>query len=184
MAAPFLCAIVLSFFVPASALGALAFFILFFLILGIKDLILVDRGTAYEALIFLLIFLAAVLTYAAAGPWDSFGNWATLFGVGAMAVLLLRKLPWQDPPHERRPLAPVLVFGFLMFELALVLLFLSLDFLYQASILFLFGVFASYALVRLRLRQEGARPFQPFLYYFFAFALAAGFILTLNSWRI
>src|SRR5689334_4150926 len=52
MAVPFFCALVLGFFVPFSALATLAFALIFFLILGIKDLVLVNRETAYETLLF------------------------------------------------------------------------------------------------------------------------------------
>jgi hypothetical protein len=178
---PFLCVMIFAISLPFSWLAALAFGAAFFLILGIKDLVLVDRETAYESLLFLLSFLAVVSTYRLGAAWGDANGWLAVLGASLLILLLLRKIPWQEPPRERQDILPVIVFGFLALQLGLVLLFLPLDFLYQASILFLFAVFAVYSLIRIR-RSEAS--FQMLLYYFLAFVLASGFILALNSWRI
>jgi hypothetical protein len=181
MLVPFLGVMFFSFTLALSFLSALALATLFFLILGIKDLALVDRATAYESLLFLLIFLAAITTYEQGGSWLAWRGWLPCVEISVLLFFLIRRLPWQDLPRDKQNTLSALVFSFLALEFSLVLLFLPLDFLYQASILFLFCVFLCYCLTRFR---QGEASFRIFMYYFSAFVLASGFILALNSWRI
>ncbi|MCL5733773.1 MAG: hypothetical protein M1334_03940 [Patescibacteria group bacterium] len=65
-AAIFLSFLVLAFLLPANWVTALALVVVFFLLLGIKDLVFIERRTAYEIavlLIFLLAFTSFFLNY-------------------------------------------------------------------------------------------------------------------------
>jgi hypothetical protein len=180
LSAPFIFALFFAITLPFGFLSALSVGAMFFLILGIKDLILVNREIAYETLFFLLSFLAIFETYQAATSSISFWNWVALILTGALVTFLIRKLPWRES-RRKYSFWPAALFGTLVFELGLVLLFLPLDFLYQTAILFLFVIFSAYAMLHLRGGEARARTL---VYYFISFTLFAGFILALNTWKI
>lgn len=170
-----------SVILPPGIMSALALGAVFSLLLGIKDLVFINRETAYELLMFLLLFLAAISGYSAVDNW---AGWGMLFlppVLGVIYALLARELPFRDPPREHRAGAVSVLGGFLIVESALVLLFLPLDFLYQAALFMLFVILLAFLEMRVK---SGEVSMKGILTAFAPFAILAALVLLLNSWRI
>ena len=149
---PFIVLMGLTLFTPVGFLMVVVFGLLFWYILLIKELYLIDRKVAYETLSLILIFLVFRLFYeqlgagfavpasfifailiAAAGGFlfSSFvGLFSTGIGDGPMDGARARRL--------RRVTAGAI--SFLIFEILLTGLFLPLDFIYQTAITFILTV--------------------------------------------
>jgi len=141
LVAPFL---VLMFFAttltPSLWLAAL-FGVLWYLILGIKDLVFIDRKEAYESLVLLLIFFSGIRFFAHFDSWSGIMPLLADLLFGAAVFLLCKGfLGYVDEAHgvsrERKAIAAV-VAALVIFEAALIIVFLPLHFLYQASLFFI-----------------------------------------------
>lgn len=178
---PFAMFLGLALLLPGGILSALALGAIFALLLGIKDLLFVDRETAYEILVFAVLFLTALIFYST-GTSAPVGI-ALLAPVfpGLIYFLLVRVMPWRDPPRTLHHPTASLLGAFLAGEAALVLALLPLDYLYQAGMLFMLMVLLIFLDVR---HKEGTLTSRVVLSAFLPFALAAGLILILNNWRI
>ena len=171
----------LSFFLSSSGINAIFLAILSFLLFGIKNLDIIERDVAYEMLVFLTLFLAAENILRTVPHWGTLVGTLSALSYAILFWVFARALPWEDGvKRERNKFLPVLL-SFLAFELAMVLLFLPIEFISAACILFLFSVFSCFFLER---HAEGRSTAAYLLKTFGAFALAAGFILVLSSWKI
>lgn len=151
VSAPFWVLVVLACFEPQGWLFALILGAVFYFILLIKDLLIIDRRTAYEVLVFILSYLMMRGFYLDFGG-QGFGGWALLgaMGVAVVLALLFRSfiknfLPDDDPAIPAAPVLPSYALrraiGWIMFillwQILIVGLFLPLNFFYQAAIAFL-----------------------------------------------
>ncbi len=161
-------------FFPAAGVGAV-----FFLLFGIKDLVLVNRPRAYEILVYILFFGYAATAFYGTLNWTGPGFVLAPLWIALVFMLLTRLLPWEEGKSSGY-IIPLLG-GFLSGEAALVLFFLPLDFVYQAAILFLFLVLLANLGEEMHKRTLSPRRV---LVGFLPFALLAGLILVLNSWTI
>jgi len=115
-------------FIAAALLG-----VLFFLILGLKELVFIDRRLASESMIFLILSAAGFLLYESADAWSA---WA------AVKIFIFAWMFWAlaggflERKEISNPKSPLVlgVMSFLLFEISMVIAFLPLDFLYQAAI--------------------------------------------------
>lgn len=135
MGVPFLSALII-----AHVLGQnipVGFFLAgcLFLILGLKELVFIDRRSAYMALIFLIFFFASFLLYENLDAWNGWFPvksllFAWLFWAFSRGFLL--------EAGEGLPGNTSLALGalsFVFWEIVTVIAFLPLDFLYQAGII-------------------------------------------------
>jgi hypothetical protein len=181
-AVPFAAVLALGLLLPGGATSAIAVFLLAALLFGLKDLDIVDRTTAYELFVILVLFAAALGFFRAVPHWGAAKGIAGMAGIAFLAFLLGRRIPWEDnETRSSRPHVPALLSSLLLFELGMALLFAPIDFLSQACILFAFGVFAVNFMERAHTRGFGGRFL---LHAFGIFVLVAGFALTLTSWKI
>lgn len=178
---PFLLFLLLALILPAGILTALVLGLLFGLLLGIKDLLVVDRETAYEILAFGILFLADISFYSLASAYPAASLIFAPVLPALLYFLLVRVMPWRDPPHAAPHPAPALLEAGLVGEAALVLAILPLDYLYQAGLLFMFMVLAVFVDVKFK---EGTLTAKTVLSGFLPLAIASGLVLLLNSWRI
>ncbi|OGZ00505.1 MAG: hypothetical protein A2946_00860 [Candidatus Liptonbacteria bacterium RIFCSPLOWO2_01_FULL_53_13] len=88
MGVPFLFALASGLFMPQGILGMVFLALIFFLILGIKDLAFVDRGMAYETLVFTILTALAVSLFFHAPNMEHAGIFFAL-GAGALFVFFL-----------------------------------------------------------------------------------------------
>ncbi len=151
---PFLVLLGLALFTPGGFLLAAVFGILFWYILLIKELYLIDRKTAYEILSFVLVFLVFRLFYNRLGG----GADAATFFFALLAALVTGMLfssfvaafmpdihregsgkSYSAARRLRRVTSATI--AFLVFEVLLAGLFLPLNFIYQTAVTFLIALF-------------------------------------------
>jgi len=183
---PFFLTLCLSAVLVPSFWAALVLAALFFFIMGIKDLILVNRGSAYETLTFLLLFLALLNFFARFDSWDSF---LALVFASVLAIVfgfLLRgavnySLSFPEEKDRKKTDILVSLAAFLFWQAEITLLFLPLNFFYQTALLFL----ATVILVEIVIDHfSGSLTRAKMLSYFsFLFAFVA-VILAGNTWHI
>lgn len=148
LGACFLVTLVFSFLIPESFPSAVFLGVVFYLILGVKDLVFIHRKAVYQAVVLLTIFLMDLYFFFELGGWFGFRTlfWSVL--VAFFSFLLMRgflkyegvveeEAGWAAGWHKFLILGLV---GFLTWELMFVLLFLPLGFIYQTAILFLTSV--------------------------------------------
>jgi hypothetical protein len=145
---PFFVLLLISLIQEQSILAAILFGVIFYFILLVKDLIIIDRRSAYEILMLVLSYLLVRSFFLNVG--GSFGLRALLYGlVAAWAVSALTgsfvknfsTVP-EDSAREARSFERMLgwMTFLLMWQLLIVGLFLPLNFLYQSAIIFLVAV--------------------------------------------
>jgi hypothetical protein len=158
MLGPFLVLVALGAFVPVGAAMAAVFGLLFWYILLIKGLYVIDRRTAYEILMLALIFLVVRVFYsalgtgfdgpaplffafvaAAASSWlfaSFIGNFAEADPVPATIATAREATDGASRGNLLRRIAAFAAF-FIMFEIILAGLFLPLNASYQSAVAFL-----------------------------------------------
>lgn len=139
---PFLAAVALASFWDQSWWVAALTAVIFFLILGIRELIFIERFPAYEILDYLLFFF---LFFTFFSHFSFLQGWPAvwLLILAAVFYLLLKSLFDYEGDMFSSRRQKVLVLGLatlLIYELILVLLFLPLNVYYQTAVLFLFAV--------------------------------------------
>jgi hypothetical protein len=139
----FFAILVLAYIHPVNFLFAVLLFGLFAYILLIKNLLLIDRKSAYELLVFALTFFLLRDFYGQFNAGISFVavGWGLLLAL-LIGVLLNSFMSSQgavgDKPGMRR-ISSWLCF-LVMWQLIILALFLPLDFIYQSIIVFLLGI--------------------------------------------
>lgn len=144
LALPFLIVIFFAAVETPGVLLAILFSIFFYLILGIKDLIFIDRKTAYEILVLLLLFLVFIRFFS---HFDGGVRPAAIFYafvIGAILFFLAKEFLGYSSGGDagvadavRRKNVISGIIGLVVLQLALVFLFLPINFLYQAAAIFL-----------------------------------------------
>ncbi len=144
---PFLILLILMFFEPAGFAFALLFGATFFYILLIKELVLIDRESAYEVAVLFLAFLACRDLYLHEGGAINIGSLTFAFFAALLIGRLLASFikfgtaPQLDtePTLERRHVrrTAVWISTLIAWQMLIVGLFLPVDFVYQAVAAFL-----------------------------------------------
>lgn len=147
LAVPFFALILLTYLQTQGIIYAMAFAAIFYAILLMKDLIIVDRRSAYE------ITVLAIIFFLLRGFYETFnqgiGGSSLLFAflLSAIVAILLRSF-FQAFSHEvgtwkgmRLERVSVWLSFLLSAQLTIAGLFLPLDFMYQSTIVFLAIVF-------------------------------------------
>ncbi len=137
--------IVLMFFALSEApsfLGVLLFSVLFYLLVGIKEMRFMDKRTPYEALILLFLFLAYIRFFSRFVAWDGISAFLYAFAVSLLFFFLSRGFLRYAALHggdgaTRRGLLGMGIVSLLVWEFLLVVVFLPLNFLYQSALLFM-----------------------------------------------
>ena len=138
--------VILLFFmavIPPSFLSAVFFSVLFYILLGLKDFIFIERAPAHEMLFLLFILLLSTqfyfsidAHYGMAALFYSFLAFAIFFLLGRSAFLGRQAIP-PDNGISDRALVFLFVLSFLLCQFLLATSALPLNFLYQAAIFFL-----------------------------------------------
>jgi len=134
MGVPFLSALILAHVLGQNILGGLFLAACLFLVFGLKELVFIDRRSAYAGLIFLIFFFASFLLYENLDAWNGwFPVKGLLFAWLFWALVRGFLLEAEEGLPERTPLA-LGALSFVFWEIIMVIAFLPLDFLYQAGI--------------------------------------------------
>ncbi len=117
---------------------------LFFLILGIKNLIFVNRFGAHQLLVFFLLFLSFLSFFSGFETWQRWLVSLFALGVSAVFLLLAKELADYYFPHvsssRRRTFLTIGLGALFIWQLCLTLLFLPLNYFYETALLFLSAV--------------------------------------------
>jgi len=145
VSAPFLVLLLISLIQDQSVFAAIIFAALFYFILLIKDLIIIDRRSAYEILLLVLSYLLVRSFFLNVG--GSFGLRALLYSLiaawaaSALVASFIKNFSIvpEGSSHEAHSFQRMLgwMTFLLMWQLFIVGSFLPLDFLYQSAIIFL-----------------------------------------------
>jgi hypothetical protein len=146
---PFFVLLLVSLFQNQSILAALIFGIIFYFIILIKDLLIIDRRSAYEIIMLVLSYLLVRSFFVRSG--GSLGGWTLVYGlivawaVSAMIASFVKNFsaaPETANSREGRSFHRMLgwMTFILMWQLLIVGLFLPLNFLYQSAIVFLAAI--------------------------------------------
>lgn len=178
----FVLILVLAATFPGGGWTAPLFFALFLLLFGMKDLVIVGRSRGYEAMLLLLALLGSIAFYGSAAG-NSFRGpvpFLLAMGMGVIAALLLRRIPFEESGTGQSDLFAA-VSGFLVFQLAFLLLFLPFNFLEAAAVLF---TFIAGLITALTVWRRGERGQYSIFTSFALFAAAVFATLLLAPWRI
>lgn len=136
---PFLVLILLTFLEPTSALFALVFGVVFFYILLIKDLILIDRKSVYEVIVLFLSFLLLLGFYKDEGGSLSVSSLLySLCGAVIVGYLISGFLRFSlDRPITALARSAVWLSTALIWQFIIAGLYLPVDFVYQTVAAFL-----------------------------------------------
>ena len=182
---PFLIFLFLALESPLNLGFALLLGSLFYVILGIKDLILIDRRSAYDILTLTLIFLLDIWFFFSFG--DSGGYSAAVSALllsGVVSFLFWRSLAYAHPhwlsPQEARRMRMVSgAAWFFVSQLSLVVLFLPISALFQAILVFFLS---AVVLALLSLHLESALTRNRVLVYFSATFVFLVAVFGFLSW--
>ena len=147
--APFFVLLLASFLESQGAVDAVIFAAIFYCILLVKDLLIIDRRSAYEILMLVLSYLILRSFFLTVG--GSFGlrsfvySLIVAWGVSAMISSFAKNFSAAPEALSATAMREARsfhrMFGWMMFllmwQLTVVGLFLPLDFLYQSAIIFL-----------------------------------------------
>lgn len=138
---PFLLIIAASVIVPYGFWFAVFLSVLFFLLLGIKNLILINRFENHQLMVFLILFL---MFFGFFWHFENWQRWLTSLislGIGLSFMFLFDELADYTKENDGRKKMFVSGLGaFLIWQVAMAVLFLPLNYFYQTALLFLFSV--------------------------------------------
>lgn len=140
--------ITILFFMATTSPGfwaAVFFSLVFYLLLGIKDFLFIDRRSTYEILLFLFVFMFASRFYFSFDTWLGIHSTLYVFLFGIIFLFLSRELlgysaTSSDRTQGGRSWVPLFILAFLLCQLILGILVLPLNFLYQTAFFFLSAV--------------------------------------------
>lgn len=183
---PFFLTLILGYAIPRSFFMAVFLASIFYLILGIKDLVFVERKDAYETLTLLLVFIMLFKFV------NGFLGWADWY-LPVLLLLVSVALYWlfsgfykysrpvDHKAHGVRDFLSLGLFAFFEFQIVLVTLLLPISYFYKISLVFLTAMLLS-RLVLINLVGEVKR--RQWLLYFSIFFVFLVFIFTSSQWEL
>ena len=180
---PFLLMLALAAWLPLAFWFAAMLGAIFFLILGIKNLIFVNRFGNHQFLAFLILFLIEFSFFSSVEHWS---DWRTPFwslGIAIVFFLMTRALfGYLSGESSRADFVSIGTGALLAWQIALGILFLPFNPLYQTALLFLTTVIVEDLLLE-RARSLILDP-RKLLTDFSIFFLLASFILASAEWTL
>jgi len=138
---PFILTLAAALIVPHSFWFAVFLGVLFFYLLGIKNLILINRFDNHQMMVFLIMFLVFFGFFLHFQNWQRWIVSLISLGVGLSFFFLFDEL--ADYVKEKDEPKKIFISGlgsFLLWQVAMAVLFLPLNYFYQTALLFLFSV--------------------------------------------
>lgn len=141
---PFLVFFFSAYFLPHDTWNGLLLTASFFLLLGIKNLEFLNRRTAYQSFVLLLIFSEYFFAFRQLGNWGNFWAFAILAVPAAVFFFLARGASElicgvEAKADKRLRVAVWGVAAFLIWQIAIIMLFLPLNPAHQVALLFLWA---------------------------------------------
>jgi hypothetical protein len=135
---PFFALLILSYLQVPSVAFAFIFGVIFYVILLIKGLLVIDRRATYELLVFVLSFFLLRDFYARFN--EGAGGAALCYAFLAAALIAWLMGSFIQSFHERKESLAVWLAFLLFSQIIIVGLFLPVDFIYQSAVVFLVTV--------------------------------------------
>lgn len=180
MGLPLASAFVLAHFLGQSMPVGLGLGAIFFLILGLKELVFIDRRFVSTLMVFGILIMAGLLLYGDLDVWSPWMPIKTLLFAGLFYFLAKRFLLILEESSAKHSLA-LGVMSFILWEIATIAGFLPLDYLDQSALVImiafiLFEWFLSYIEGKLKTNKI-------LLYVSFLFILAT-LIFSAAKWSL
>jgi hypothetical protein len=146
VSAPFFVLLLLSIFQNQSVVAAVIFGVIFYFIILIKDLLIIDRRSAYEILMLVLAYLLMrsffIKTGGALDGWTIIYGLVAAWAISAMTMSFIKNFSVpQEAVNLREAKSFHRMLGWMTFlltwQLLVIGIFLPLNFLYQSAIVFL-----------------------------------------------
>ncbi len=148
-ALPFAAVVFFAAISPKSLPLAIIFSGVFYLILGVKDLVFIERGSAYKTLVLLIAFFMFVRFFSNFDSWSGSGPFLYSLIIGLLVFLLNRGFlsyggdgGSYSAERFRRGGILAAISGLLVSQVAIAALFLPLNYLYQSALVFLVAALA------------------------------------------
>lgn len=145
------------------------------LILGIKDLVIVNRRGAYQVLTLLLSLAGCLLLFGTYESWSSTSAFMSL----ALAALLWFWLLRNVPEKQENSILPPAIAALIFFEIGAAMFFLPISFFVQAILLFLASALLFEAAI-----DPKAITFRKAFVWGGAYAAIALLLVFLASWEV
>jgi hypothetical protein len=189
MIVPFLALLVFAAFIQQGFFATLFFATAYFLIMGVKDLVFIDRGSAYEAVLLLMLTAFSLLFFSHSVNTERVSSFATAI-IGAYALyVFFRGLMAHDAPESehrtkdgiRRMFLGSGVCATILFQGFIAVLFLPMNFFLQSALIVLLGA----ALVSaLRDYISGRFDARVILAYAGIWIAGTSAVLLLTTWSV
>jgi hypothetical protein len=179
---PFILTLATAFIVPHSPWFGVFLAILFFLLLGIKNLIFINRFDNHQLVVFLILFLIFFGFFRHFEDWQKSIISLASLGLGLSFFFLFNEL--ADYSKESGKKSKIFISGlgsFLLWQVAMAVLFLPLNYFYQTAILFLFSVILTDILLEYFGGKIGKRKI---LWDFSIFFVIAVIVLASANWEL
>ncbi|MBU6500379.1 MAG: hypothetical protein KGJ89_00930 [Patescibacteria group bacterium] len=140
---PFAVLIFFSIAEPAGLPFAVLLSLVFYLILGIKDLIFIGRKSAHEILVLAIMFLTFIKFFAKFDNWGTVAGFVWMIVIAAVFFFLINEfLRFADRPDSSggARIPPSIIAGIsaiIIWQISLVALLLPINFFYQSALVFL-----------------------------------------------
>lgn len=135
---PFFSALIISHLLGQDALGGIFLAASLFLILGLKELIFIDRRSAHMTLIFMILSFASFLLYENLDAWSAWFPIKSFLVAWLYFALVRGFLLEAEGGFPGNTILALGSLAFVLWEVATVMAFLPLDFLYHAGIVIFF----------------------------------------------
>ena len=180
---PFCLTLIFGILATPSIPAAFFLTVVFFLILGIRDLFFINRIAAYELLVFLLLFLFFLNFFEAVANWQGMSAFFWSLILSITFFLLVRSfVNYADINANGRTSVMVIGVGsLLLWQLSIAVLILPLTFFSQAALLFLAAAFIiDFSIKRLDSRLNR----RDLMANAVAFAVLATIIFSTTRWEL
>lgn len=180
LALPFAATLFLAATEERSVLLAIIFSVIFYLIVGIKNLVLINRHILHQVLSLVIVFLLLLKFFSSVSAWDAYSVVYSLFISAALFGLMSGALASVAGAGGKKNIV-LSVTSFIFLQFLLVLVFLPLNRFYQSSLAFVF-ITVLFEMVFSYLSSELNR--KRILTYFSVFLAFLALTLGLAQWGL
>lgn len=178
--APFLLILAAGLIIPHGLWFAVFMGFLFFLLIGIKNLILVNRFDNHQLMVFLILFLVFFGFFWRFENWQKLTISFTSLAIAFFYFFLFRELADYFENSDKSKKTMVAGLGsFLIWQAVIAILFLPLNYFYQTALLFLLSVILTDLLLEYSAKKLDRRKI---LSDFSVFLILSSIIIASANW--
>lgn len=184
---PFVITLALGLWLPATFLAVILLTAMFFVVMGLKELVFVERVQIYEGLLFFLLLVVLLSVYGRFDHWNEHMPFLWLvipvvcFMILARDFFLYCRSVEESAAQRVSPGLLAVLGGFFLWQVSIAALLLPIAFFYEAALVF------ALAVVWIELGKEylvGMLQKKTLYLYGGGFLAASVLILVLAEWRL